>query len=69
MEIRFYIWVARALYKTANKLYKLADWLGEGWTSPFQKPVDLVAQKLSDWSAHFLMKGYWMIQNTDEWEQ
>ena len=69
MEIRFYIWIARVLYKSSSQLYKLADWLGEGWTSPAQKPVDLVASKLSNWSAFWLMKGYWMIQNTDEWEQ
>jgi hypothetical protein len=69
MEIRFYILSARVLYKTASRLYRLADWLGEGWTSPLQKPVDLVAQRLSSWSAVLLMKGYWMIQNTDDWEQ
>ena len=69
MEIRLYIWIARVLYKSASQLYRLADWLGEGWTSPAQKPVDLVAAKLSDWSAFWLMKGYWMIQNTDDWEQ
>lgn len=69
MEIKFYITVARWLYKSASGLYRLADWLGEGWMSCLQKPVDLVAQRLSSWSATLLMKGYWMIQNSDDWEQ
>jgi hypothetical protein len=69
VEIKFYILLARWLYKTASALYRVADWLGDGWMSFAQKPVDLVAQRLASWSAVLLMKGYWMIQNSDEWEQ